>query len=95
VPAARLRSDLAVLAAVAPGAPLAAYGNLGLPADDLGWAFTEGLSPESYAEQARHWLELGASLIGGCCGTRPQHTAALRDLLDSLEPWRPTGTPGT
>jgi S-methylmethionine-dependent homocysteine/selenocysteine methylase len=83
VPAARLRSDLAVLAAAAPGVPLAAYGNLGLPADDLGWAFTEELSPESYAEHARHWLAAGARLVGGCCGTTPAHTAAMRRLLDA------------
>ena len=83
VPAARLRSDLAVLAAAAPGVPLAAYGNLGLPADDLGWAFTEELSPESYAEHARHWLATGARLVGGCCGTTPVHTTAMRRLLDA------------
>jgi S-methylmethionine-dependent homocysteine/selenocysteine methylase len=82
VPAARLRSDIAVIAAAAPGIPLATYGNLGLPADDLGWAFTESLSPESYAEHARAWLDLGARLVGGCCGTTPAHTAALRRVLD-------------
>jgi S-methylmethionine-dependent homocysteine/selenocysteine methylase len=83
VPAARLGSDLAVLVVAAPGVPLAAYGNLGLPADDLGWAFTEELSPESYAGHARHWLELGARLVGGCCGTTPEHTSALRRVIAS------------
>ncbi len=53
VPAARLAGDLARLAAAAPGVPLAAYGNLGLPADDKGWAFTDELSPDEYAEHAR------------------------------------------
>ncbi len=84
VPAARLGADLARLAAAAPGVPLAAYGNLGLPADDLGWAFTEELSPEAYAEHARRWLMLGARLVGGCCGTIPAHTATLQKFLDSL-----------
>jgi S-methylmethionine-dependent homocysteine/selenocysteine methylase len=84
VPAARLRSDLAVLAAAAPGVPLAAYGNLGLPTDDLGWSFTEELSPESYSEHARGWLAVGARLVGGCCGTTPSHTAALRHTIDGL-----------
>jgi homocysteine S-methyltransferase len=83
VPAARLRSDLTVLAAAGPGMPLAAYGNLGLPADDLGWAFTEELSPDSYAAHARCWLAMGARLVGGCCGTTPGHTAALQRTLDS------------
>jgi S-methylmethionine-dependent homocysteine/selenocysteine methylase len=85
VPAARLAGDLERLAAAAPGVPLAAYGNLGLPANDKGWAFTEELSPEDYAEHARAWLALGARIVGGCCGTRPEHTRALRKLLDTPE----------
>jgi S-methylmethionine-dependent homocysteine/selenocysteine methylase len=84
VPAARLAGDLERLAAAAPGLPLVAYGNLGLPADDKGWAFTEELSPEDYAAHARRWLELGARIVGGCCGTTGGHTRALRKLLDEL-----------
>jgi S-methylmethionine-dependent homocysteine/selenocysteine methylase len=80
--AARLGSDLARLGAAAPGVPLAAYGNMGLPTDDLGWAFTEELSPEAYAHYSRAWLALGIRLVGGCCGTTPAHTAALRRVLD-------------
>ena len=83
VPAARLAGDLERLAAAAPGVPLAAWGNLGLPEDGKGWAFTEELSPEAYAGHARRWLELGARIVGGCCGTRPDHTRALRRLLDA------------
>jgi S-methylmethionine-dependent homocysteine/selenocysteine methylase len=83
VPAARLDSDLARLAEAAPGVPLAAYGNLGLPADDRGWAFTEELSAPAYAEHTRSWLATGARLVGGCCGTTAAHTAALRHLLDA------------
>ena len=64
--------------------PLAAYGNLGLPADDKGWSFTEELSPEEYATHARRWLDLGARIVGGCCGTTPEHTRALRKLIDEL-----------
>ena len=81
VPAARLAADLERLAAAAPGVPLAAYGNLGLPADEKGWAFTEELSPEDYAEHAARWLALGARIVGGCCGTRAEHTRALRKRL--------------
>jgi S-methylmethionine-dependent homocysteine/selenocysteine methylase len=84
VPAARLSADLARLAAAAPDLPLGAYGNLGLPADDYGWAFTEELSPQAYSEHARTWLSRGARLVGGCCGTTSSHTTALRKLLDSL-----------
>jgi S-methylmethionine-dependent homocysteine/selenocysteine methylase len=83
VPAARLADDLERLAAAAAGVPLGAYANLGLPADDKGWAFTEELTPEKYAEHARRWLALGARIVGGCCGTRAEHTRALRRLLDA------------
>ena len=86
VPAARLGSDLADLADVAPGVPLAAYGNLGLPADDRGWAFTEDLAPSAYSDLARGWLALGARLVGGCCGTTPAHTAALRYAINIASP---------
>jgi S-methylmethionine-dependent homocysteine/selenocysteine methylase len=84
VSAARLAGDLHRLAAAAPGIPLAAYGNLGLPADDTGWAFTETLTPEEYAAHARGWLEAGARLVGGCCGTTPANTSALARLRDEF-----------
>ena len=83
VPAARLGQDLARLAAAAPETPLAAYGNLGLPSDDRGWAFTEELEPDAYGIQAAGWIASGARIVGGCCGTNPEHTRALRRLLDA------------
>jgi S-methylmethionine-dependent homocysteine/selenocysteine methylase len=86
VPARKLRDDLARLAAAAPGVPLAAYGNLGLPADDRGWAFTEELSPAEYAEIAKDWLALGVRLVGGCCGTTPAYTAAVRYAIHMASP---------
>jgi S-methylmethionine-dependent homocysteine/selenocysteine methylase len=85
VPARRLESDFDDLASVAPGIPLAAYGNLGLPSDDRGWAFTEELPPSAYAEHARRWMAIGARLVGGCCGTTPQHTAAIRESFPSYD----------
>jgi S-methylmethionine-dependent homocysteine/selenocysteine methylase len=84
VPARRLAFDLSRLVDAAWDVPLGAYGNLGLPEDESGWRFTNELSPDAYAETARRWLALGARLIGGCCGTTPAHTAALRVLLDSF-----------
>lgn len=38
------------------------------------------LTPEVYAGMAREWIDLGASIIGGCCGIRPDHIAALAAL---------------
>jgi S-methylmethionine-dependent homocysteine/selenocysteine methylase len=41
------------------------------------------LDPESYAAYAAKWLAGGATVVGGCCGTRPAHITHLRKLLDA------------
>ena len=40
--------------------------------------------PERYLEYAREWVECGATIIGGCCGTTPEHIRVLTasDLRD-------------
>jgi S-methylmethionine-dependent homocysteine/selenocysteine methylase len=40
------------------------------------------LDPESYAAHVNDWLKAGATVVGGCCGTRPAHIARLKGLLD-------------
>lgn len=82
VPARRLAFDLTRLAVASPDLPLGAYGNLGLPADDRGWAFTEEIAPETYSDCALRWIGIGARLVGGCCGTTAAHTGALRMRID-------------
>ncbi len=42
---------------------------------------TEEWPPERYVAEARRWRECGATILGGCCGTRPEHIAALRGWL--------------
>jgi len=81
VPARRLAASLAGLAAAAPGVPLAAYGNTGLPLDEAAGLFAEPVSPAEYAAIAERWLALGARLVGGCCGTSAGHVAALAGRL--------------
>jgi S-methylmethionine-dependent homocysteine/selenocysteine methylase len=81
VPARRLAASLALLAAVAPGVPLAACGNTGLPLDEAEGSFAEPIGPEEYAGAALSWLALGARLVGGCCGTGAEHVAALAARL--------------
>jgi hypothetical protein len=44
--------------------------------------------PERYAEQAAGWAALGASILGGCCGTTPAHLLALRARLRDAPPRR-------
>ena len=43
------------------------------------------LDPENYADYAGRWLEDGANVVGGCCGTRPAHIARIRELYFSSD----------
>lgn len=40
---------------------------------------TTRISPSEFAQAAGDWIELGANVIGGCCGATPSHVAALTD----------------
>ena len=40
-----------------------------------------GLNPAQYLEYAKEWRGQGASIIGGCCGTTPDHIQALKEWL--------------
>jgi S-methylmethionine-dependent homocysteine/selenocysteine methylase len=84
VPAPSLLPDLQRLSEASPGAPLAAYGNLGPPSGPGGTQFPYVIDPKDYAELARAWIAVGARVVGGCWGTTAAHTAALRELIDSL-----------
>jgi S-methylmethionine-dependent homocysteine/selenocysteine methylase len=66
--------------------PIGGYANAGHVDDEVGWSSAGGMSGEEYAEAARPWLELGARIVGGCCGTNPIHTEALRQTIDRLAP---------
>ncbi len=39
-----------------------------------------------FGEYARFFAQEGASLVGGCCGTRPEHIAAMRQNLAEMPP---------
>src|SRR5207302_7635568 len=41
------------------------------------WLFTDEYPPERYVDLARGWLDQGALIVGGCCGTTPEHIAAM------------------
>jgi methionine synthase I (cobalamin-dependent)/5,10-methylenetetrahydrofolate reductase len=43
-------------------------------------------SPEYMASYARRFIEVGARLIGGCCGTTPDHIRATKTAVRSLSP---------
>jgi S-methylmethionine-dependent homocysteine/selenocysteine methylase/SAM-dependent methyltransferase len=78
--------------------PLGVYPNLGYLAGDR-WRFDERIGPEEYAALALEWREEGAQLIGGCCGTTPDHIASAAAALAGTKPGRRrsheiTPTPG-
>ncbi|HTN83965.1 MAG TPA: homocysteine S-methyltransferase family protein [Sorangium sp.] len=80
-PATRTLAYVERLAAC--GVPFGAYANAGAASEGLGWRGGQGSSAASrYADLARRWLEAGATIVGGCCGTGPAHIAALRALVD-------------
>jgi 5-methyltetrahydrofolate--homocysteine methyltransferase len=83
-------SDLlrTVLGFVAQGTerPIIAKGNAGIPKYHDGHIHYDG-TPELMAEYAVLARDSGVRLIGGCCGTMPNHLRAMRDALES----RPKG----
>ena len=43
-------------------------------------------SPEYMAEYARRFIQAGANLVGGCCGTTPDHIRAIKAMVKALKP---------
>jgi S-methylmethionine-dependent homocysteine/selenocysteine methylase len=85
---------VAMLELVATGRPhVGGYANTFGPVP-VGWTLdgggeSDGLIPtrddldaDAYATHAQGWLNMGATVIGGCCGTGPAHTARQRRLID-------------
>jgi homocysteine S-methyltransferase len=74
--------------------PLGVYPNLGYYTAD-GWSFDRTVHGAEYADLAEHWRGEGAQIIGGCCGTRPEHIAAARERVRDLPPGRRDGRAAT
>ena len=67
----------------APDALLIAKANAGIP-QVVGSEVVYNGSPEVMADYAEKVWEAGASLIGGCCGSTPDHIRAMADTLVNL-----------
>lgn len=80
-PTIYLGKALTVLIESADGIPAGAYGNIGKSEPVFGWEFTNEIDPDDYSNFAREWFESGAKIIGGCCGTTPDHIRALRTRI--------------
>lgn len=61
--------------------PISVYANPSHTEDYQHWGETEAADPQVYAQYAQLWLEGGARLVGGCCGTGPAHVEALRAAI--------------
>ena len=62
--------------------PLAALPNVGLASLSGGRVIYPHATPEYFAEFAAHARQLGARLIGGCCGTTPLEIAAIASAVE-------------
>lgn len=57
--------------------PTGIYANLGRAEPSQDWSGSAYLSPSEYADEASSWFGGGHMIIGGCCGSTPQHIRAL------------------
>jgi 5-methyltetrahydrofolate--homocysteine methyltransferase len=67
-----------------------AKGNAGIPKFVHGHIHYDG-TPDLMADYAVMARDCGATIIGGCCGTTPEHLAKMREALET----RPRGEPPT
>jgi homocysteine S-methyltransferase len=64
---------------------LSAQPNAGMPRD-VGGRSMYMASPEYMATYARHLIQAGAKVVGGCCGTTPEHIRAICEGIRPLNP---------
>ena len=71
------------------GLPLSVMPNAGYPVVARAQVRYQG-KPEYFARELSRLAAEGVRILGGCCGTTPQHIAALRTALDALPETLPT-----
>jgi methionine synthase I (cobalamin-dependent) len=81
VGASELVATVMGITAARPDAHVVAKGNCGIPQYHDGKIHYTG-TPDLMADYARIALDAGAKIIGGCCGTSPDHLAAMRKSLE-------------
>lgn len=64
--------------------PVIIQANAGIP-DMIEGRLTYPETPEFFAGEARKLIESGVSIVGGCCGTTPEHIRMLRELVDEFK----------
>jgi len=71
----------------AGGLPVVIQPNAGLPSR-VGERLMYLSSPAYMADYAARMIAAGARMVGGCCGTTPQHIRAMREVVDRHVPGR-------
>ena len=66
-----------------PEAHFSVMPNAGWP-EQVGDRVMYPANPEYFGDYARAFCEIGATLVGGCCGTTPAHIAAMRAALEKM-----------
>ena len=80
--AAEIRPHLEALAGIAP-VPIGCYPNAGLP--NAFGAYDE--QPDTTSKYLREFADAGlANLLGGCCGTTPEHIRAIATAVEGVPP---------
>ena len=65
--------------------PLIVYANAGIP-EKISGQLRFPLRPEEYAQSAEQFYKSGANIIGGCCGTTPEHIKLIASSLKDKKP---------
>ncbi|KPV58657.1 homocysteine methyltransferase [Paenibacillus sp. A3] len=65
--------------------PFSVFPNAGI-ADYVDGRYTYAATPQYFGETARKFVDLGARIVGGCCGTTPEHIAAMAQSLQNYAP---------
>ncbi len=65
--------------------PISIQPNAGIP-QNVGGRNMYMASPEYLAEYAKRFIQSGASIVGGCCGTNGSHIRAMRRAVQALQP---------
>ena len=65
--------------------PISVQPNAGSP-QNVGGRYIYMTSPEYIAEYAKRFIQTGATIVGGCCGTNPDHIRAIRRAVQALQP---------
>jgi len=64
--------------------PVIVQPNAGLPVFEENGARYD-VTPKEFAEYLRNFVEAGASIVGGCCGTTPEHIRIARERIAGLD----------